>query len=315
MNGGRARAAPRRLARLGHAALASAMLGGMILLTRPGSAEHAGPLDVHAVNYPLAYFAERIAGGHAHVVLPVPPGVDPAFWRPDAAAVLAFQQADLILLNGAGYARWVATATLPQQRTVDTSRAFREQYIESEHRVRHSHGPGGAHDHGGTAFTTWLDFSLAAVQARAIADALVAASPALARDFERGLESLAADLDDLDRRMTSAARAAAGRPLLASHPVYHYLARRYGLDLRALTWEPDAVPEEAEWNRLAALLETHPARIMIWEAAPLPEVAERLRGSAIETVVFEPCANAPLEGDFLSVMNRNIAALEAALAR
>jgi zinc transport system substrate-binding protein len=306
---------PRARALHAPGALAVAMLAGMLLISRPGFADDADPLEVRAANYPLAYFAERIAGVHARVVLPAPPGIDPASWRPDAAAVLEFQQADLILLNGAGYAKWVATATLPQQRTVDTSRAFRDRYIESEHRVRHSHGPGGAHDHGGIAFTTWLDFTLAAAQARAIADALVAARPALTRDFERGFESLTADLGDLDRRMSAAARAAAGHPLLASHPVYQYLARRYRLDLRALTWEPDAMPAEEEWSRLAKLLETHPARIMIWEAAPLPEVTERLRGSAIGTVVFEPCGNAPRDGDFLSVMNRNIAAMETAFAR
>jgi zinc transport system substrate-binding protein len=31
--------------------------------------------------------------------------------------------------------------------------------------------------------------------------------------------------------------------LLASHPVYQYLARRYGLNLRSLVWETDEVPK------------------------------------------------------------------------
>jgi zinc transport system substrate-binding protein len=62
-------------------------------------------LVVYAVNYPLQYFAQRIAGDYAEVVLPVPTGVDPAFWQPDAAGIGGFQRADVILLNGAGYAK------------------------------------------------------------------------------------------------------------------------------------------------------------------------------------------------------------------
>ena len=41
----------------------------------------ADRLSVYVVNYPLKYFAERIAGEHATVILPVPAGNDPAFWR------------------------------------------------------------------------------------------------------------------------------------------------------------------------------------------------------------------------------------------
>ncbi|KPK50972.1 MAG: hypothetical protein AMJ63_13415, partial [Myxococcales bacterium SG8_38_1] len=69
-------------------------------------------LVVYAVNYPLQYFAQRIAGEFAEVVMPVPPDMDPAFWQPDAAIIGDFQRADLILLNGAGYAKWVSRVSL-----------------------------------------------------------------------------------------------------------------------------------------------------------------------------------------------------------
>ena len=65
--------------------------------TRAGDV--GGPLVVAAVNYPLAYFAERIAGTVADVRLPVPAKVDPAYWSPTPDDVLAMQAADLIVLN------------------------------------------------------------------------------------------------------------------------------------------------------------------------------------------------------------------------
>jgi len=75
------------------------------------------------------------------------------------------KRADLIVLNGAGYAKWTAKVSLPLLRTVDTSKSFEDTLIAMTDEITHSHGPGGDHSHSGTAFTTWLDFSQAARQA------------------------------------------------------------------------------------------------------------------------------------------------------
>ena len=114
----------------------------------------SGPLVVAVVNYPLAYMAERIGGEHVEVRFSVPADVDPAFWQPTAEDILAMQAADVILCNGAGYANWMSTATLPTSRVVDTSAAFSGRLIARTDLVTHTHGPDGDHAHGDTAFTT-----------------------------------------------------------------------------------------------------------------------------------------------------------------
>ena len=48
---------------------------------------------------------------------------------------------------------------------------------------------------------------------------------------------------------------------------------------------------------------------MIWESEPIHASAERLRSLGIESVVFATCANAPDEGDYLTVMRSNVKAL------
>jgi len=45
---------------------------------------------------------------------------------------------------------------------------------------------------------------------------------------------------------------------------------------------------------------------MIWENEPLPEIKEKLLEMKIKSVVFNPCGNTSEEGDYLSVMKRNI---------
>jgi zinc transport system substrate-binding protein len=127
---------------------------------------------VYVVNYPLQYFTERIGAEHVQVVFPAPADADPAFWKPDAHIIAAFQAADLIIINGATYSKWLTTASLPKAKIVNTSEGFKANYIEIKDMVTHSHGPSGEHSHTGTAFTTWLDFRQAAQQAQAIMAAL-----------------------------------------------------------------------------------------------------------------------------------------------
>ncbi len=270
-------------------------------------------LAVYTVNYPLKYFAQRIAGEHADVMFPAPADVDPAFWQPDVEIIAGYQQADLILLNGAGYAKWVNRVSLPRRKLVDTSATFRDRYIHVNEGVTHSHGPGGDHSHTGTAFTTWLDFSQAAEQARAIAAALTQKRPQWKDDFASNLAALEADLLELDKQIETIVTANPDQLLVASHPVYQYFQRRYGLNLVSLMWEPDEVPSEAHWIELERTLKKHPARWMIWESYPNPGIVERLRAMGVESIVFDPAGNYPAKGDFLGVMTQNVKNLQRAL--
>ena len=95
-------------------------------------------------------------------------------------------------------------------------------------------------------------------------------------------------------------------PLLASHPVYQYLARRYSLRIEAVQWEPEVLPDEAEWQRLRHVTESFPAQWMLWEKQPALETRRRLEAMGISTLVFDPCANRPEQGDFLEVMQHNV---------
>ena len=156
-------------------------------------------LTIYVVNYPLIYFAERIADGHAKVVFPAPADQDPAFWAPGPDTIGAFQKADLILLNGAGYAKWVEKASLPRSKILDTSAEFKNEYIKITGATTHSHGSGGEHAHEGVAFTTWIDFDLATKQAGAIGNALGQMRPDLLDEFQSNYAKLAKDLKDIDK--------------------------------------------------------------------------------------------------------------------
>ncbi len=269
--------------------------------------------SVYVVNYPLKYFARRIAPDEIDVVLPTPQGIDPALWRPAPEDVVAFQMADLIVLNGAQYAKWIENVSLPPARVVDTSVGFSDQLIEIEAAVPHRHGPEGAHSHGDVAFATWLDPMQAIAHAGAIRDALADRWPDDAETFETNFRSLEADLTRLDSLLQDAITGNREAALLASHPVYQYLARRYKLNIISVHWEPTDAPTDQRMAELRAILAEHPARIMLWEDTPTPQMHDQLQAIGIEPVVFAPCENAPADGDYLSNMKINARNLAKAL--
>lgn len=266
--------------------------------------------SVAVANYPLKYFVQRLAGDQVKIIYPVPADEDPAFWKPNDEQIASYQSADLILMNGATYSKWAEKATLPRAKQVDTSASFKSQFIVIANATTHSHGPGGQHSHAGTAFTTWIDFQQAIAQAQAVRDALIKKLPAAKSDIEPRFTTLKTELEALDARLLAAGKKLGNQPLMASHPVYHYFARRYCLNLQNVLWEPEEVPTTEQLTELQKLLAAHPAKWMIWEGESAKESVEKIKAIGLQSTVFDPCGNTPESGDWLSVMQANVANLE-----
>ncbi len=268
---------------------------------------------VQSTHYPLHYFAQRLATGDFELNYLVDPEVDPAFWKPGKTAVTAFQKADLVLKNGADYEKWMRRVSLRTATQVDTSKGFAKSFIKTAGK-EHSHGDGTVHSHAGTAFTTWIDFSQAAKQAETVAARFKQAQPGAAAKIDENLESLLADLASLDGRMKAFGKAWGDKPLVASHPIYQYFARAYGLKIESLEWEPEMEMKDSDLADLKKLLATHQAEWMIWEDEPSAENVAAIAALGVKSVVFSPCANTPETGDWLAVMKANLERIEALVA-
>ena len=273
---------------------------------------HRKKPTVYTTFYPTRYFAERIGAEHMEVICPVPEGADPILWIPSAQTIRAYQQADLVVINGAGYEHWLSKVSLPPSKVVDTTRGMAKDLITLENAVTHSHGPDGAHTHEGLDGHTWLDPVLATAQVRAIRRALAKLMPEEAGTFQANTTELLAELDELDRAFARLTQTLNERPLLASHPAYNYLARRYGWSVTNLALDPQTVPEEAQLAELEKIVRQHDSRVLLWEREPRPEVATRLeRSLGLRSVVFSPCellGEAAMRSgeDYLGVMQQNI---------
>lgn len=270
----------------------------------PAAADTGKPV-IAVASYPMAYFAERIAGNAADIRFPVPEDVNPVDWQPDADDIRIFQEADLILFNGAQLEDWSSRVTLPSGRVVNTSSAFRSDYIVIEDAVLHHHGDGHYHSHDGYDPHTWLDPVQAIRQADAAHRAIANLIPDQANAIGDRHGDLDAELKELHTSFLAATEPFKNYPMLASHPVYDYFARRYQLDIRSLHLEPELFPSEEEWQELDELLEEQSSRVMLWEDYPLADTITELSNRGISVIVFHTCISKPDDGDFMDLMRAN----------
>ena len=275
----------------------------------PAAQGEKATLTIHAPNAAIASVAARLLPNQRVIVGAAAAGGDPAYWKPTAEDIGRIQQADLILLNGAGYEPWAAQAALPRNRTVDLSVSVKSSLIE-EVGETHSHGPEGEHSHTGTAFTTWLSPDILRTQAREIALALATMKPSQKTAIEDALSKLTEELLALGTRVRTAA---AKQPMwLASHPVYQYLAQAGGTQIESMHWEPGEMPAETEWTkfRLARAAAPKPVAVMLWEGEPGAEIRAKLDAEGVRVVVFPPAGDG---GDFITAFARGVDAMSAAV--
>ncbi len=306
------------------------ILAATAVLLLTGCPRHDGPPEsgggdkekfvIFTTFYPAQYFTQRIAGGLAKVVCPVPEDEDAIFWKPDAAALTGYQNADLIVLNGAGFAQWVSKVSLPESRIVDTAKPLAKEFIAYQDVVTHSHGPKGEHAHEGLDGHTWVDPVNALAQAEQILLALQKRLPEQKDAFQSGFDALADDLKALDARLKEYQAGYKNQPLLASHPAYNYIARRYGWNLKNLDLDPEEMPSDEAIAKIKELLVDHPAKFLIWEGEPKPEIAAKFKTeTGLASIVFSPCEllsedEKAMGIDYLKVMRENLENLGPAMA-
>lgn len=281
------------------------------LMVGPAFGQPAEPLSIHAVNAPLAYFAQKLTGDSAEVELPVPAGVDPATWRPGIAEVSAMQQADLILLNGAELYGWTQRVSLPPARVVDTIRGFPEGSLIRVEGSTHSHGDQPEHSHAAVASNTWLDFRLAKLQAAAVAEAIIRIRPETEGEVADRLTKLNAELAALEVKAAQVGVAIKGQPLIAYHGGYEYLARSLNTEITALSWDASAHPDAPALGELDVALTQHTAPLMIFPEMPGPGTIAELAERGVRIVLFDTAA-ATAPASVFSTLASGLDALNAA---
>jgi len=197
---------------------------------------------------------------------------------------------------------------LPDDKVVNAGKAFEDNLITIEDVMNHSHGEGAAHSHAGIDGHTWLDPIIAISQCETIANVLKEKIPAHKEFFNKNVKQIVSKLQSIDKKLTELSKAKNGKLVLASHPAYNYIARRYGWEIKSFDLDPEAKPEaDAILAFRNFLAEDRECKYMLWESKPSKEVEEFFKKEFhIESVVFSPVETPPEKGDYIEVMEQNL---------
>ena len=181
---------------------------------------------IYVTNYPLYYMVSEMAPSFISVLFPASETSDPARWKPKADTIASMQEADLIIINGASYEKWLINVSLIESKVINTTSTIQDRLIVSEEGITHSHGPDGAHEHIGTAITTWMDLDLALEQAGIIHMALVKLIPEEQTYIDSQFNQLQSQLSQLHNEFIKVIQNSSMQ-VAFSHPVYQYFQRSY----------------------------------------------------------------------------------------
>src|SRR3954466_13779654 len=188
-----------------------------------GAARTGDGVSVVTSFYPLQYVAQRIAGGHAHVVNLTQPGREPHDLELTVRQTAAIADSDVVVYE----------------------KGFQPDIDDAidQNGPEHVLDAASVADLSGDDPHFWLDPTRLSAVAAAFERQGADADPAHARDYARRLSSLRADLAHLDVAYRRGLADCRLDTVVVSHDAFGYLAERYGLDVVSVNGlSPDAEP-------------------------------------------------------------------------
>ena len=190
---------------------------------------------------PQQYFVQKIGGNMVDVSVLVPPGADPHTYEPKPRQMAELAKTPVYFAVGIDFEKaWMKkiAATNPNMRIVDTDAGI-EKILLPAHRHEekgrtHSHGKkesAHSHDQAGRPDPhVWLSPPLVKIQARHIADGLIAVDPANRSRYEENLAGFLREIEALDGDLKALFAVSPGARFMVFHPSWGYFAKAYGLE-------------------------------------------------------------------------------------
>ncbi|MBG9793510.1 ABC transporter substrate-binding protein [Paenibacillus dendritiformis] len=312
----------------------------LVLLNACGNNDSAaegaadGKVNVITSFYPIYFMASEIGGEHAQVTNLIPTGVEPHDWTPKSRDLQNASNAQLLLVNGAGFEGWlpdfqkgldadskVKTVEVSDGITlIKASEEEEEHGEEAHHEGEHAHEDEHGHNHGDIDPHTWISPKSALVMVENVKNALVDADPEHRADYEKNYDQLKAKLASIDEEYTSKLKNVTKRDIVVSHQAFGYLARDYDLRQHAIMGiSPDAEPRAQDLLNLAKLVQEKQLKYVFFEELVSDQLAQTLASEAkVDTLVLNPLEGLTQEqeaaGDnYLTLMERNLQNLLLAL--
>jgi zinc transport system substrate-binding protein len=177
--------------------------------------------------YPLFYMSEKIGGDFVSVTQIVPFNTEIHSWEPSASNIIATDNADIIVYNGAGADSWMKTDILPSLSTskdriiVEATQGL-TLIANQDNDEGEEHGQNDPH--------TWISPYMAKQEGEKIYNAFIQADPTNQEYYSHNWQILENQLTQIDAEYTRGLQNASVSEIFVSHEAFGYLASRYGFE-------------------------------------------------------------------------------------
>jgi zinc transport system substrate-binding protein len=181
-------------------------------------------LKVVTTFYPLTFFTQQIGGEEVTVKQLIPNNIETHSWQPSFSDILAVDEADLLLYNGASLDYWFKDDILP---TVDSSNKIIVETTEGVQLLEGEPEPGEEHEEPYDPHT-WISPFLAKQQAQKIYEALIQRDPTHTDYYGERWQILAERFEEMNNNYISELSDKKKEEIFVAHSAFGYLADRYG---------------------------------------------------------------------------------------
>ena len=297
------------------------ILGPLITAAVMAVAPASAALRVVATTTDLAALAVAVGGELVSVESIVPSATDPEAFEPRPGDLDKVRRAVLLVRVGLGYDYWLDALVeqIGDQRLMRGGDAYLDASVGIpllEIRGQSVTNEGG-HSHGVANPHYWLDPETAVIVTAGLAEALVRLAPEQRERIVANRQRFLTELKLRRERWSELLAPFAGVKLIAYHNSWPYFARRFRLDIIDFVEpKPGVAPSPAHLSQLISEGRKMRVRAVLHEPYE-PEDASRLVARKLDVpmvLLAVSVGSVPGTGDYLSLLDHNVAALVGALS-
>ena len=261
-------------------------------------------LRVLASFYPLYEFTKIIGGERIDVSIIIPPGIEPHDWEPTIQDLQKMQNADMIVINGAGLEPWIAklVSVNPDILIVDTSNGI--PLLEKGKHVFDNKIQNDPH--------IWLDPVLAKKQIQNIVNGLAKIDPQNTDYYKENDNAYNTKLNLLDNKIRNELSVCGKKDFLAFHDAFSYFANEYGLNQNTIIGvNPSEEPTAATLQQIVQKAQNLDLHVIFTEEAVNPRVSEVIADEiGAKVLILSPIEIYEKNSDYIKRMEQNLSSLK-----
>ena len=254
--------------------------------------------------YPLYEFTKIIGGERIDASIIIPLGIEPHDWEPTIQDLQKMQNADMIVINGAGLEPWIVKLVSVNSDIliIDTSNGIpllkKHKYVFNNKLQNDPH--------------VWLDPVLAKKQIQNIVNGLEMVDPQNANYYQENANTYNTKLNLLDNKIRNELSVCGKKDFLAFHDAFSYFANEYNLNQNTIIGvNPSEEPTAVTLQQIIQGAKNLDLHVIFTEEAANPRVSQVIADEiGVKVLILSPIEIYEKNSDYIKRMEQNLSNLK-----